>query len=535
MESSGETSLRNEAPRTDVNMKQLNSELRELEFDVPAKEGATAYDIQDMDALGLAPTFRRRFKFIAMVGFCSTVVVAWQNTLTNFGFGLLDGGTGGIFWTFIFGLMSSTFLYLTLCELSSSFPTAGGQYQWVAECAPASFRNILSYCTGWLLVLGWHTTVAGCGVIMGDLTKYCIVLYSPDSAAINSQWFPTLLAIVSLVFGGAFNLYFTRRFPLLEGIMLIIHWAAWLAIVVTLWVMSPHGKASEVLFTFTNGGGWSSAGAATLVGVLTAWSVFVGYDSSVHMTENARDASKTIPVSLMTAFATNAVLAFIMAITLIFCVGDVDAVTAQTSLTPFVVIFYNATKSKAGTVVMVVPVILTFWAALVSQLATASRQLWAFSRDGGIPWSRHLAPVHDFEVPRRAVWVSIIFTCVISLINFGPVVGFNAIVSLTIIAITASYTICIAALIWRRSFGKPIPKERFSLGRWGLLINIAALACTAPLTVLVLFPPVSNPTAAEMNWASAVFGFVALLSAAYYAVGGRKNFKPPIRKDQYSS
>ena len=95
----------------------------------------------------------------------------------------------------------------------------------------------------------------------------------------------------------------------------------------------------------------------------------------------------------MTAFGTNAILAFIMAITLIFCVGDVDAVTSETSLAPFVVIFYNSTKSKAGTVVMVLPVILTFWSALVSQLATASRQVWAFARDGGIPWAPYLAPV----------------------------------------------------------------------------------------------------------------------------------------------
>ena len=75
----------------------------------------------------------------------------------------------------------------------------------------------------------------------------------------------------------------TKKFPILEGIMLLIHWAAWLAIVVTLWVTSPRGKASDVLFTFSNGGMWPSAGAATLVGVLRAWSVFVGYDSSVHM------------------------------------------------------------------------------------------------------------------------------------------------------------------------------------------------------------------------------------------------------------
>lgn len=66
-------------------MKQPDSGLSGLDFGNPAKEGATAYDLQDMDALGLAPTFKRRFKFVAMVGFCSTVVVAWQNTLTNFG------------------------------------------------------------------------------------------------------------------------------------------------------------------------------------------------------------------------------------------------------------------------------------------------------------------------------------------------------------------------------------------------------------------------------------------------------------------
>ncbi|KAK5693881.1 hypothetical protein LTR17_024947 [Elasticomyces elasticus] len=436
MDTGNSSALQKEATHRNVELRELDDELRDLEFDSPAKQDATAYDIRDMNALGLAPTFKRRFKFIAMVGFCSTVVVGWQNTCTNFGFGLFDGGTGGIFWTFVFSLIASTFLYLTLCELSSCFPTAGGQYQWVAECAPTKARNLLSYITGWLLCIGWQTTAAGCGVIMGNLTKYCILLYRPHSTMIASQWFPTVLAIIFLLCGGSFNVYcecsdetlerrrpspkqytyvqadslavVTRKFPILEGIMLTIHWAAWIAIVVTLWVTSPRGKASEVLFTFTNGGGWPSAGVATLAGILSAWSVFVGYDSSVHMTENAKDASKTIPFSMGIAFVVNAILAFIMAITLIFCAGDIDAVLAETSLTPFVVVFRNATGSKAATVVMVTPIILTFWSALISQLATASRQLWAFARDGGVPWAHQLAPVyitvlHDAHLVARHI------------------------------------------------------------------------------------------------------------------------------------
>ena len=113
MSGNEDAGLRKEAVQTNAELQNLSNEVDELQLD------ATAHDIRDMDALGLAPVFKRRFKFVAMVGFCSTVVVAWQNTLTNFGFGLYDGGTGGIFWTFIFSLIASVFLYLSLCELAS--------------------------------------------------------------------------------------------------------------------------------------------------------------------------------------------------------------------------------------------------------------------------------------------------------------------------------------------------------------------------------------------------------------------------------
>lgn len=81
-----------------VELRALDDEMRNLEFGSdPARKYATAYDIRDMDALGLAPTFRRRFDFLAMLGFSSTVVVAWQTTLATFSFALFNGGTGGLF------------------------------------------------------------------------------------------------------------------------------------------------------------------------------------------------------------------------------------------------------------------------------------------------------------------------------------------------------------------------------------------------------------------------------------------------------
>ena len=65
--------------------------------DAITRHFATAYDARDMDAFGLKQTFRRRFTVLAMLGFSSTVVTAWQTTLATFSFALFNGGTGGLF------------------------------------------------------------------------------------------------------------------------------------------------------------------------------------------------------------------------------------------------------------------------------------------------------------------------------------------------------------------------------------------------------------------------------------------------------
>lgn len=144
-------------------------------------------------------------------------------------------------------------------------------------------RKILAYCTGWLLTLAWITFLGSCGVIIGNTIKYCILVYHPDSPAANSQWLPTVLALIVLVGGAFFNIHLAKKFPMIEGIMLVIHLAGWVAVIVTLWTTSPRGNTHDVIFTFTNPGGWPNAGVASLIGVLTPFSSLFGYDSSVHM------------------------------------------------------------------------------------------------------------------------------------------------------------------------------------------------------------------------------------------------------------
>lgn len=401
------------SPNDVSELRAVDNERHDLDFDrAAAKTWATPHDVRDMDALGLKPTFKRRFKFVAMVGFTSIVTVAWQNTLATFYFALYNGGTGGLFWGFIFSIFAMTFVYLSIAELSSSFPTAGGQYQWVAECAPSSMRKVFAYITGWLVTFSWITFLAACATIIGNLIKFCVLVYHPDSSAGNSQWLPTILALAMLILGALFNIHLAKHFPLIQRIMLGIHLLGWMAVVATLWTTSPHGNAQDVIFSFTNPGGWENAGVASLIGVLTPWSSLVGYDSSVHMSrsrshhrfslnpaavltylvaENAKDASRTIPWSILCGYGFNTILSFVAAVTVIFCVGDVDSVL--TSFSPFTQVFLNSAGSKAGTVLLIVPIIIAFVSAMISEIATASRQLWSFARDGGLPGGHWLEPV----------------------------------------------------------------------------------------------------------------------------------------------
>ena len=95
----------------------------------------------------------------------------------------------------------------------------------------------------------------------------------------------------------------------------------------------------------------------------------------------------------MWSVAINASLGFIMAVTLVFTLGDVDSLFDSVTRQPFIQLFFNATRSYAGTNVMVAIVVILLAACCVSEVATASRQIWSFARDRGLPFSGWISQV----------------------------------------------------------------------------------------------------------------------------------------------
>jgi amino acid transporter len=87
--------------------------------------------------------------------------------------------------------------------------------------------------------------------------------------------------------------------------------------------------------------------------------------------------------------------------------------------------------------------------------------------------------------------------------------------------------ITISCTVLRRLQGHPIPSARFSLGKYGLPINIAALCYLLPVFVFSFFPGAVKPTLDTMNWGVVMYAGVIILSTLYYIFRARYNYSPP--------
>lgn len=332
-----------------------------------------------------------------MLGFASTVIVSWEILLPVFTFVLTDGGTALLFWGFIAVFLGMVLVYASLAEMASMSPTAGGQYHWVSEFSPPKHQKMLSYLVGWVSAIGWQVFLASVCFMQGGIIQGLIALN--DENYPFKPWHATLLTIGAITFAIVFNTVLAVKLPLIEGIVLILHLAGFFAVIIPLWVMAPRAPSSA-LIEFSNNGGWPTTGLSAMIGLTAPLTALIGYDCSVHMSEEIQDASVTLPKAIMWSVCGNALLAFLMAITLIFTMGDTESLLATSTRQPFIQLFYNATQSYAATNVMTAIIVVMLCACCVSEVATASRQLWSFARDNGLPGSAWLSVV---SLQRRLV------------------------------------------------------------------------------------------------------------------------------------
>lgn len=380
---------------------------------------------------------------------------------------------------------------------------------------------------GWLCVLGWQTGIASIAFLAGGQIQGLVILNNPDY--VPERWHGTLLIMAVATFSILFNTLLARKLPLVEGIVLVLHIFGFFAVFITMWVLGPRSEAKEVFGSFQDNAGWGNVGLSVLVGQLTPIFALLGADAATHMSEELKDASHTLPRAMLATAVVNSTLGFLMLITFCFCLGDVHSVLNTPTGQPHIQVLYNATKSVPGATALASITTIMAVFGCVNNVATCSRQLFAFARDNGVPFSSFFAHVRPgWDIPLNSVVVSFGVAIALSLINIGSTVAFNSIASLGTCALLSSYIISISCMFIKRWNGETLLPCKFSLGRAGIWINGISIVYLCIAFVFVFFPTFPHPTADLMNWNILIYGIVVVFSLIYFIVRGRKVYIGPV-------
>ena len=481
-------------------------------------------DIQDMRRLGKKQEFRRNFGLLASLGFVSIYQATWEFVLVSLSVGLLNGGFAGLFWTFIGTVTCYATIVASLAEMASMAPTSGGQYHWVSEFAPPEWQKTLSYASGWMSTLGWLASVASSVFVLAAQIQALIEVNQPNYEFNNWQY--TLIMLAFVVITIVFNTWGAKILPAIEIGSLFGHLLGFVITIAPLWALCPRNSAKDVFLTVVNNGGWSNTGTACLVSQVTVMYCNLGSDSVVHISEETDDASLVVPRCMWWSYLGNLSLGIIMLITMLFCMGPLD--DAVNSDVPYLLLFNN-TGSPALSIILNVILLLLIYSGNITALATCSREVWAFARDKGLPFSGWIGRMNrEWNIPFNSVYIVSIFTGVLCLIQLGSTLAFNIIVSLSLLGLLSTYMISIGCVLLRRLRGQELPHARWSLGKFGLPINAFAFFYSAFVIVFSCFPVSVPVTLSTANWAPVVWVGVIVLALLVYEVHGKRHYTPPV-------
>jgi amino acid transporter len=357
------------------------------------------------------------------------------------------------------------------------------------------------------------------------------VLYEEGWAGAGEGWVQLVVYLgVTLCFTGV-NLVACRRdrvLPIFNNVVGV--WFVGLFFVFALALLISVGvkremayqPASFVFGKWINQTGWSD-GVVWFLGLLQAAYGLTAFDSVVHMVEELPEPRRNAPRVIWLSIVLGGVTGFLFMVVSLFCIQDLDLVVDGPTGLPFMEIVHQTIGLDAGAALLAL-FIFNGLGQGVSVATTGSRLTWGFARDGGIPWSDYFAAVDaTWKVPVRALWLQGVLIGLIGVLYLFADTVLQAVLSVATIALTISYGMPIACLLY---VGRDrLPRGgTFHLGKFGWVVNWVSVVYCAVTTVFFFFPGSPAPSPADMNYAIAVFGVMLVVAVGFWFVTGSKTY-----------
>lgn len=474
----------------------------------------------------------RYASFAAGFSFISVLTTVFQ----FFAFGFSFGGAA-FFWTWPAVLAGQLLVAACFAELAARYPLSGAIYQWATRLSTPSF----GWFAGWIMVIGQIVVVAAAALALQVVLPAIwsgFQLFGGDPSPVTKSGAANaaLLAVVLLALTTAVNLLDNRVMSAVNRIGVTAEIIGAVLIVVLLLTHSERG-AGVTLHT----GGQGGAIGALLVGSFTAAYVLIGFDSAGELSEETRSPRSTAPRTILLALASAGVLGGLLLLGGVLAAPSLtDGRLATEGLS------YVLTSSLGDGVgkALLIDVVIAIAVATLAIQTAGSRMLFSMARDGVLPFSARLAKVSARTgmpaVPALVVGAA---AAALVLLNLVSPEAFLAIGTTCIAMLYLAYAMVTGPMLVRRLRGEWSPgpgadevdesgRPLFSLGRWGLPVNIVALAYGLFMTVNLAWPraAVYDPSGGHwyFQWFTALFLLVTVgLGALWRAMRAERGQSAP--------
>jgi len=477
-------------------------------------------DDSELTEFGYRPELKRTLgnfhTFAAGISYISILTGTFQ--LFYFGYG---SGGPAYWWSWPMVFVGQFMVALCFAELAARYPVAGSVYNWSKKVGNPHI--------GWLA--GWTMLIASIVSIAAVALAYQLTLPQISSffqfvgdgtgtydVATNA----VLLASVLILFTTLVNALGVKLMARINTAGVFIELIATVVLIVLFAVNITRGP--DVVLE-TNGTGAGQTGGylgAFLVASLASAYVMYGFDTAASLGEESLDPSRNAPRAILRAIVASFVLGGLVLLLALMSVSGLKGERLSTDGLQYVVL--DVLGEDAGKAMLWCVFIAVTVCALAVHTA-AIRLAFAMARDNNLPASARLAKVHPrFQTPIVPAVIIGVLALAILVVNIRQPQIFTVVTSIGIILIYLAYLLVTGPMLVARLRGKwqPAGEGRFSLGRWGLPVNIVAVVWGAAMMLNLIWPraAVYNATAPYhwyLRWGAVLFvGIVMGGGFAYY-------------------
>jgi amino acid transporter len=425
--------------------------------------------------LGYKPRFERKmgawenfalgFTYLSpVVGVYSTLAIA-----------LVAGGPPSV-WSIVIAGVGQLLVALVFSEVVAQYPIAGGIYPWARRLIGRRYAWMTGWVYGWALMATVAAITTGAAPFFASLFEFEL---SRTTATLIALAVMTLALIVNLL--GTKALGRVAMFGFVAELIGALFVGGWL-------LLFERNQDFGVLFDSLGAEGDGTYLGAFLAASILGLYLFYGFEACGDVAEEVPDPGRTIPKSMRRTVWIGGLPSMLVAVALVLAQPDLGAVISGEVADPIGDTF-AAVFGTVGSKIITVVVLISFLSATLSLQAAASRLLYSYARDRMVVASGFLAHFSERRhVPPNAMITATVLPALIVII--AQLVSEEALLKVISFASGGIYiafqAVVLAALIARSRGWRP--SGRYTLGRWGMAVNVAALIYGVAAAINLVWP-----------------------------------------------